>query len=196
MLKLIRDMWQEIAFLATLAGGFWYSLEPPITGSIGVISGFVCAFVLAAALMVRAILQQWGMQTRIQIAVLVLSGLLLITSVPIFVVYVVDRSNLILEFEHGGETVEIVRGTEYQPDVLKVKASESMTDSDLLDSAGGPSGRDLVWTREAISKAESRLTVGYVLSFLFTLVSTVFIVEVFRVWRGHVSRRARTPSDD
>lgn len=196
MLKLLKETWEEITFLSALGGGFWYTLEPPITSSVGVMSGFVGAFVLAAALVVRAVLQQWGMQSRVQIATLVLSVVFLLAAVPTFVVYVVDRSNLIFQYEHGGESIEIVRGTEYQSDILEIKANESMTDSDLLDSAGGPSGRDLVWTRQSTSKAEARLTIGYVLSLLFTLVSTIFIVEVLRVWRGRFVRSPKTLSDD
>ena len=194
MLKLIKETWEEIAFLVALAGGFWYALEPPITGSTGVISGFVCALVLAAALVVRAVLQQWGMQARVRIAVLVVAVVFLVAAVPIFVVYVVDRSDLIFPYEHEGGAIEIVRGTEYKPGVLEVKTSESMTDGELLHTAGGSNARDLVWTRQSISEAESRLTIGYVLSLLFTLVSTVFIVEVLRVWRGQLARSARTPS--
>lgn len=183
MLKLIRETWEEIAFLSALSGGFWYTLEPPIGNSSGVFSGFVGAFALGAALAVRCAMLYWNANSRVVISIMALAIVFLLAAVPAFAIYVVTRSNLVIDYTSNGEVMEVVRGLEYHPEVLAVREEDFQTDHDLLNSAGGLAGRDLVWTRDSIMEAELQLTVGYVLSFLFTLLSTVFFIEIFRIRR-------------
>ena len=183
MLQLLKETWAEIAFLSALGGGFWFTLEPPIGNSVGVLSGFAGAFVLAAALGVRSILRRWHEQFRVVIAVQVLAFVFVLASVPILATYVVKRSNLVLDYDSGGQIVEIVRGTEYHEMIFGVKMDKKMSDVKLLNSYGGIDNRDLVWTRESIIEAELDLVVGYMMSFLLTLISTVFFVEVLRIGR-------------
>lgn len=183
MLSLLRETWGEIAFLSAVGGGFWFTLEPPIGNNVGVLSGFAGAFVLAAALGVRSILRRWHDQFRVVIAVQVLAVVFLLAAVPILATYVVKESNLVIDYSEGGRTFEIVRGTEYHEAVFDVKISEGMSDSKLLRSRGGIENRDLVWKRKSIMDAESDLVVGYMMSFLLTLISTMFFVEVLRIRR-------------
>lgn len=180
MPNLIKQTWEEITILVALGGGFWYALEPPIPGPVNILSGFVCTAALAAALAVRASLQSWGTRRGVRTLVLMLAVVFLLAAVVMFINYVVARSNLVFKYPHEQMTIEVVRGKEYQQDVLEMKVQNGLTDSELLAAAGGIRGRDLVWTRESIAKAERRLAVGYVLSLLFTLLSTIFVVELLR----------------
>ena len=97
-----------------------------------------------------------------------------------FLTYIVDRSDLVLTCQIGGKAVELVRGTKYQPDILKVKETETISDCRLLAYAGGIQGREKVWKPESISKARQCLILGYFLSLLFTLLSIAFFIEVLR----------------
>ena len=117
------------------------------------------------------------------IAVQVLAVVLLLASIPVFATYVVKRSNLIFDYNNNGHIVEVVRGTEYHKMIFKVKVTKKMTDEKLLNSFGGIESRDLVWKRESIIEAERDLAVGYMMSFLLTLISTILFVEVLRTRR-------------
>ena len=182
MLALLKDTWTEVAFLLGIGSGFWIALEPPTGGPTGVLSGFVGAFVVAAALGVRGTLQHWRDLPVARVTTLVLAVVFLVAAVPTFATYVADRSNLVLPY--GTEKVELVRGTTYHTEILGIKMRELKTDSDLLDAAGGAEGREFVWRRASILTAERRLIVGYLLTLLFTLIATMLFVEVLRFERA------------
>ena len=179
MLALIKETWLEVAFLLSLSGGFWVTLEPPVGNLSGVLSSFVGAFIVAAALGVRVFLKH-SVQPSARAMTMAFALASLVAAVAMFGTYVADRSNLVLAFRSGDETVELVRGTVYQPGVRAVKESRAITDNKLLAGAGGIQGRESVWTTESILAAERRLTFGYVLSLLFTLLSTMLFVEILR----------------
>lgn len=178
MLAILKETWKEVAFLISLAGGFWYLLEPPIHGSSGIFSGFVGTVALSGALCVRAMLRQWtGRHTTI--TMLALGVLSLSTAVPLFTSYVVERSQLVVKFQTSeSQTVEVIRGTEVQPWVAE---PELKTDQELLSDAGGANARRLIWTPDSIIEAERRLAMGYVLAALATLLAAIFIVEILRL---------------
>ena len=192
MLALIKETWLEVAFLLSLSGGFWVTLEPPVGNLSGVLSSFVGAFIVAAALGVRVFLKH-SVQPSARAMTMTFALASLVAAVAMFGTYVADRSYLVLAFRSGDETVELVRGTVYQPSVRAVKESQTITDNTLLAGAGGTQGRESVWTPESILAAERRLTFGYVLSLLFTLLSTMFFVEILRSERTStgVNRNSR-----
>ena len=94
--------------------------------------------------------------------------------------YVVCRSDLVIEYQPNGEIIEIVRGTEYKNGIREMKETQGFNITKLLNSVGGPDNLNSVWTEESISEAKSYLIVGYILSLVFTLLSTMLIVEVIR----------------
>ena len=186
MLALIKKTWGEVAFLLGLSGSFWLTLEPPVGGLSGALSGFVGALTLAAALGARSVLEHWQSQLAVRAIIIVLGFALLVAAVPTFAFYFADRSNLVLTYQGNN----IVGGTEYHSHILDIKKHEAgnnigMTDIDLLNRMGanGAGKRYLVWTRESILAAERRLSVGYAMSLLFTLLSTIFFIEILRIGR-------------
>ncbi|MEQ8185832.1 hypothetical protein [Marinobacter salarius] len=182
MLAILKETWGEIAFLMGLSGGIWYLLEPPIHGSSGTLSGFVGVVVLGTALGVRATLRQWTCR-YVTVLILGLGFVAISMAVVFFADYVVQRSHLVMNYRIGPtQTVEIIRGMEYQPGV----DYELRTDQGLLSDAGGLNGRSLIWTRESIIESERRLSIGYVRTALATLLAAMFFVEILRL--GAASR--------
>ena len=187
MLALIKKTWTEVAFLLGVSGGFWLTLEPPVGGLPGALSGFVGALTLAAALGVRSVLEYWQNQLVVRTAIIVLGFALLVAAVPTFAIYFADRSNLVLTYQG----TNIVRGIDHHPHILDIKKKHQseegvgITDIGLLTRMGenGATKRDLVWTRESILAAERRLSVGYAMCLLLTLLSTIFFVEILRIGR-------------
>lgn len=182
MLKLLKETAGEIAFLTALGGGFWALLEPPVGLQSGVFTGYVGASVLATTLCVRAILNLWSARRGVTIAVMAVATAALIAGTVFFASYIVDRSNLVFSYGTGPETVvEVVRGTRYHAHKAAIKQANLLSDEELLSSAGGPAGREHVWTRESIIEAERTLARGYMLTALMTLLATMFFVEVLRL---------------
>ena len=189
MLQLLKETWVEIAFLLGISGGFWFTLEPPVGNLSGALYGFVGAITLAFALGVRVTLGNGSNQPSVRVInwMSVLAFVFMLAAILIFLVYVDDRSSLVFEYKTESETLELVRGTEYQPSIQDIKKSENMTDIDLLNASGGVNARDVLWTNSSIQAAEYRLTIGYFLSLLFTLLSTILFIEILRVRRGQTA---------
>lgn len=174
-----------------LSSGFWVMLEPPIGIQSGALSGFVGSIALAVALGVRVTLGHGSSQPSVRVVnwLKLLAFVFLLAAIPMFLIYVTDRSSLVFEYKAGGEMQQLVRGTEYHPGVKAVKKDRGMTDTELLNASGGAEARNSLWTDSSLQAAEWRLSVGYVLSLLFTLLSTIFFIEILRVWRDSGSRR-------
>lgn len=180
MLEQIRQTWAEIALLLGVGGGFWLTLEPPVGELSGTLSGFVGAVSLAAVFGVRSVLSHYPESRGVRNATLAAALACLVVAVLAFAVFVVDRSSLVMKYEQGGATTELVKGTRYHTAILSVKRQQMMSDMDLLRSVGGPGNREAVWERASIVDAERRLALGYVLALLLTLWSTMFFVETLR----------------
>ena len=180
MLEQIKQTWAEVVLLLGLSGGFWLALEPPVGEVAGTLSGFVGAITVAAVFGVRSVLRHFRNSRTVLGATLGIALGFLVVAVPAFAIFVVDRSRLVLPYEENGATIELIRGTEYYPDVLAVKRADKLSDMQLLNNVGGAKNRDLIWVKGSIVKAERRLAVGYVLTLLLTLLSTMFLVETLR----------------
>ena len=182
MYKLIKETWAEVFFLLALSGGFWLMLEPPLDVPRGVLSGFVGVVAVAVALGVRGVLKNYGGHSTMRLVIKIIAFVFLLAAIITFIIHIVDRSHYILSYKTTNITVEVVIGSEYQPKVKKIQQNEEFlkSDIDLLKASGGPDKPELIWTPESILAAEKRLAIGYLLSLLFTLFSTMFFVEILR----------------
>lgn len=182
MLSLLEDTWKEILFLMGLASGLWYLLEPQIGGQSGALSGYVAVTVFGMALGLRSILVLFGQNRVILLSLLVLGIFSALAAVVSFGNYFVTRSQLVMQYQTGPQqTVELIRGDTYQPDVQKILQHERKSESELLNAAGGLDGRYRVWTRASIWQAERELTWKYLLMALSSLFGVACFVEILRL---------------
>ena len=182
MIKLIKETWGEVSFLIALSGSFWIMLEPPLDVPQFVLSGFVGAISVAAALGVHSVLKNYGNHKPVLLIIIIIAFVFLLAATITFGIHIVDRSHFIRSYTTKNETVKLVIGSEYKSKIEAMQQNEKSFKShnDLLAASGGPERRELIWTRESILAAEKRLAIGYVLSLLFTLFSTMFFVEILR----------------